>query len=151
MTVERTAAPPVVDRLLGALGVVMLVAGLFFSVRALVAREAATSAPPPPLTLVSPADGEHLQRPVAIVFRAAAPLRQTSMGWGTGGRHLHLQIDDLSVMPGPDEIRPLPGGEYRWTVPALGSGEHVLRLAWSDADHQLIPEGGSTAARVTVE
>lgn len=137
------------DRLLGVLGGVMILAALIVLIRG-GAKDASTpAAPPPPIQLIAPTSGATLRGPFLIVFRVEnAELSRTSMGWGLPGMHLHIDVDDASVMPAASDIVRQPDGSYRWAFGALGPGAHRIRLYWSDVNHIPLGGGGSPVVRV---
>lgn len=151
-----TAAPQprtVSDRLLGAVGVLAILLALFF---ALFGGEEDGGgerpvAPPPAIAVLEPRDGAELSGRVALVFDAGTPMRQGPAGWVAAGRyHLHALVDGTEVMAAPDEVQPLGGTRYRWTLPPLPAGERRITLRWSGPDHRTLEEGGAPPRTVRV-
>lgn len=101
-----------------------------------------------PLTVLRPADGATVPDSVELIFQTDAPLRNSPMGWMAGSLHLHAVIDGREIMPAAADIREIGTGRYRWTLPPLGEGDHVLRLYWAGLDHRAVPEGASNAVRL---
>lgn len=141
------------DRIFGAVGVVLVLLGLFFWIRSFGEGGSDTGAGPaavavPTLAILSPAAGAELAQPAAVEFDAGAPLTLGPTGWTAAGRHLHLFVGGTELMASANELRQVEGTRYRWTLPVLPAGETTLRLAWSDESHRTIPDGAS--APVTV-
>ena len=140
------------DRVYGIIAVLALVLAAVFGTSLLMGGP--VDGPPPsgavqPLTIVEPAEGATVASPVALVVQTAAPLQPGPMGWSANGRHLHLRADGSELMAGVGDIAPAGPNRYRWTV-QLPAGAHALRLYWSGADHQAIPQGASQTVRVQV-
>jgi hypothetical protein len=153
MAAERVALERrVADRVFGALGVALVLAGLVYF--ALSFREGGSdtgsgaAAAIPTLSVLSPAAGAELAQPAAVEFDAGAPLVPGPTGWTADGRHLHLFAGGTELMAASGELRHLGGTRYRWTLPRLPAGETTLRLAWSDESHRTIPQGASPAVPV---
>ncbi len=144
-------APRVADRVYGAVGVLAVLLALFFLVRG-GPRDtgAAPAANVPRLTILAPAAGAELAQPVVVEFDAGAALRLEPAGWGAGGRHVHIRAGERELMAGGTDVAPLGGTRYRWTLPALPPGEHVLRMTWSDERHRAMEAGASAPVRVRV-
>jgi hypothetical protein len=144
------AGGAVPDRLLGIVGVVMVLAAVIVLIRG---GERDTSAPavtPPPIQISAPTQGAVLEGPFPIDFRVpGVELERRAGEWGLAGMHLHILVDGGSFMPDPSDIARLPDGSYRWSFRALDPGEHQIRLFWSDSMHLPLRDGGSGA--VTVE
>jgi hypothetical protein len=106
----------------------------------------------PQLTLVEPSPGEVVDQPLVVIFDVAgARIRIGPGGWGYGTLHLHVWVDELEIMPGPDDIEYVgPPARYRWTLSPVAPGERALRIGWSDIRHRPIEEGASAAARITI-
>ncbi|HEX6037832.1 hypothetical protein [Longimicrobium sp.] len=154
MAAEQVAGERLVsDRIFGAVGVVLVLLGLFFWVRSFAEGGSDTGAGPaaaavPTLSIVSPAAGAEVAQPAVVEFDAGAPLTLGPTGWTAAGRHLHLFVGGTELMAASTELRPVSGTRYRWTLPALPAGETTLRLAWSDENHRTIPDGASTPVTV---
>jgi hypothetical protein len=141
------------DRILGAVGIVLVLLGLFFWVRSFGEGGSDTGAGPavaavPALSLLSPAAGAELAQPASVEFDAGAPLTLGPTGWTAAGRHLHLFAGGTELMASANDLRQVSGTRYRWTLPALPPGETTLRLAWSDASHRTISDGASVPVTV---
>lgn len=137
------------DRVLGALGVGMMILGLVVLIGG--GEEDGVGRPlaaPPAVALVEPTAGATLPGPLVLVFETEEELMPQPAGWGAGGFHLHLQLDDLELMPATADIEPLGSGRYRWTVGRLEPGPHRLRLFWSDAEHRPVEAGASAVVEV---
>jgi hypothetical protein len=139
------------DLVLGALGVGMMMLALVVLIQG--GEEDAGSRPlpaPPAVALLEPAPGAAVGGPLSIVFRVEGELVQQPAGWGIGGFHLHLRLDDLELMPSRSDVEALRAGSYRWTVGRLEPGSHRLRLFWSDSGHQPVAGGESELVEIVV-
>lgn len=142
------AAP---DRVLGALGGVMILLAVFFAVRSLLglgARDAGLPADIPPLTIVQPAEGAAVRDPVQIRFKTPARLFPTGSGWGTEALHLHAVVNGREVMPGGGDVAAEGADRYRWTLRLGTPGAYTLRLHWAGPDHAPLARGGSAPVRI---
>lgn len=113
-------------------------------------RAAAGAAEPPELSLWQPTDGELVRGAVSLVFSTPAELRYSRAGWGSGGFHVHAEVNGVEVMPGIDDFARLPDNRYRWVIGPLAPGTHELRLFWSDRRHREVEGTGSPTIRVVV-
>jgi hypothetical protein len=141
------------DRVFGAVGIVLVVLGLFFWIRSFGEGGSDTGAGPaaaaiPTLAIVSPAAGAQLDQPAAVEFDAGAALVLGPTGWTADGRHLHLFAGGTELMASAAELQHVSGTRYRWTLPRLPAGETTLRLAWSDERHRTIEQGASATVPV---
>jgi hypothetical protein len=158
MAVEQVSGGErlVSDRIFGAVGVVMVLLGLFFWVRSFGEGGSDTGARPgaaavPALAIVSPAAGAELAQPAAVELDVGARLTLGPTGWTAEGRHLHLFAGGTELMASATELRHVGGTRYRWTLPRLPAGETTLRLAWSDERHRTIPDGASRPISVRLK
>lgn len=101
-----------------------------------------SSESPPSVELLRPKTGDTLQI-VELEVRSGAPLAAQPGGWGSGGYHLHAELNGREIMPGPADIRRSSPDTYIWALPALAAGTHRISLFWSDASH-LPVEGTAT-------
>ena len=136
------------DRVFGAIGVAMVLLGVFFWIRSFGEGGSDTGARPgaaavPTLAIVSPAAGAELAQPAEVELDAGSALTLGPTGWTAEGRHLHLFAGGTELMAAATELRHVGGTRYRWTLPRLPAGETTLRLAWSDERHRTIPDGAS--------
>lgn len=140
------------DRVYGAIGALALLLALFF----LLKGGSDDGTPPasasnvPALQFVEPAAGAELAQPVAVVFDAGAELAVIDGWWAADGRHVHLTAGGVELMAAAGDVQPLGGTRYRWTLPRLAPGEHVLRLLWSDTAHRPLAEGASAPVSIRV-
>jgi hypothetical protein len=106
----------------------------------------------PQLTLVEPRDGAAVDTPVELIFDVdRARIRIGPGGWGYGTMHLHVLVDGLEVMPGPDDIEYVGSpSRWRWTLPPVAPGERSLHLFWSDLRHRPVEDGAAETIRVHV-
>lgn len=143
------------DRVFGAVGVAMVLLGVFFWIRSFGEGGSDTGARPgpaiPTLAIVSPAAGAEVAQPAAVELDAGATLALGPTGWTADGRHLHLFAGGTELMASATELRHVGGTRYQWTLPRLPAGETTLRLAWSDERHRTIPEGASASVPVRLK
>jgi hypothetical protein len=105
----------------------------------------------PALTIVEPAAGAVIDRPIELVFDVDhGRLRVGPGGWGVGTIHVHAWIDGRELMPAAADIEPIGEARYRWTIAHAEPGERALHIGWSDLYHQPIAEGMSATVRVTI-
>ncbi len=143
--------PRKADRVYGIIGAALAVLALFFLLRGGDADTgAAAPASVPQLAVQEPRDGAEAALPLAVVFDAGVPLTAGPSGWNAAGRHVHLLVGGTELMAGGNDIQPLGGTRYRWTVAALPRGEQTLRLSWSDEQHRAVAEGASRPVRVRI-
>lgn len=111
------------------------------------------SAPPPPLELLEPAAGAVVSEPVTLRFSVDTgdALTWTPAGWGTGGYHLHAEVDGRELMPTREDIVREAGNIYQWTIPTVSTGDVTLRILWSDTRHRPVAESGSAPVRLRVQ
>lgn len=135
------------DRVFGAVGVAMVLLGVFFWLRSFGEGGSDTGAgrvvAVPALAILSPAPGAQLDQPAALELDAGSTLVLGPTGWTADGRHLHLFAGGTELMASATDLRHLGGTRYRWTLPALPTGQTTLRLAWSDERHRTIADGAS--------
>lgn len=142
------------DRVFGAVGVAMVLLGLFFWIRSFGEGGSDTGARAPAvpvLAIVSPAAGAEVAQPAAVELDAGSMLTLGPTGWTAEGRHLHLFAGSTELMAAATELRHVGGTRYRWTLPRLPAGETTLRLAWSDERHRTIPDGASPPVPVRLK
>jgi hypothetical protein len=126
-------------------GIGILVLGLWLGT-----RERAPAIPQ--LTLVTPAAGEALDRPLELVFDVSpSRLRIGPGGWGVGTLHIHAWIDELEIMPAAADIEYIGSpARYRWVIQGIEPGERTARVGWSDSRHRAVADGTSETVRFTV-
>ncbi|HEY7766529.1 hypothetical protein [Longimicrobium sp.] len=144
----------IADRVFGVIGGVMVLLGLVFLVRSFMEGGSDTGSGPasavPQIRIVSPAVGAALAQPASVEFDAGAPLVLGPTGWTAAGRHLHLFAGGTEMMASANEITAVQGTRYRWALPRLPPGSTTLRMTWSGANHQSIPQGASQTIPVTL-
>ena len=136
------------DRVYGAIGIAaVLLAVVFLFVGG--PKDGESKPGIPRLRLLEPAAGAALEQPVTVDFDAGTPLG-TDGGNRDGSLHVHVRVGGTELMSGPGSLRPLGGTRYRWTLPPVPAGTHVLRLYWSDDRHRTLPDGASDSVTVTL-
>lgn len=149
---ESRRAPRILsDRLLGSVGVGMMVLAAVMLIRGGETDGGARPvAGPPAIELLHPLPGASVAGPLAVLFRLDGELVRQPSGWGVDGLHLHLQLDALELMPAAADVEAVPGGAFRWTVGRLEPGPHDVRLFWSDAAHRPVEGGESRTVEIEV-
>jgi hypothetical protein len=144
--------PPISTRgiLLGTVLLGVLFVGFALWANSAAQRAEAAPAGLPELLILEPVDGSALVGRIPLVFQVEADLRRAPAGWSAGRVHLHAAVNGYELMPGAAEIEILDRNRYRWTLPALPSGEHTLQLFWSDALHRPLEDGASAPLRIQV-
>jgi len=132
------------DKVYGAIAIVAVVLALWFLVRGGPADTSALR-----ITILDPRPGVTLTQPVTITFDAHTPLRADGTDTTTN-RHVHVDAGGAMLMPGPNDVRPVSGTTYRWTLSSLPAGAIWLRAYWSDASHRPIPGPTADSVRVTI-
>lgn len=103
------------------------------------------------LVIYDPAPGAVVERPVTLLFETRAPLSLEPAGWVAGRLHLHASVDGVEIMPGPNDIRPLGAGRFRWQLPAtVAAGTRQIQLYWAGPDHRPLVDGASAPVRIEV-
>lgn len=136
------AVRTVPDRVLGAIGGVMVLLAIYVAFAGGPRDGASALVNAPMLAIVQPADGTILEGPLVLAFDVQAEMQPQAGGWGVGGYHIHLHLDGLELMPGPTDVRPASSG-YQWVVGPLEPGTHTLQLYWSDENHRRVESGAS--------
>jgi hypothetical protein len=113
-------------------------------------RAAGEAAAAPGLVLLAPADGEQVRSPVSLVFQTPAELRPSRDGWGSGGYHVHAEVNGVEIMPAMHDISRVADDRYTWALRSLPPGPHELRLFWSDRRHREVASSSSPSVRVVV-
>ena len=139
---EQPRLRTVPDKVLGALGGLMVLLAIYVAFAGGPRDGAAAFANAPLLAIVHPTDGSILEGPLVLSFDVQAEMQAQTGGWGIGGYHLHLHLDGLELMPGPADVRPASSG-YQWVVGPLEPGSHTLQLYWSDEYHRRVDSGAS--------
>lgn len=102
----------------------------------------------PSLKILLPDNGATVGTHLAVVFKTPADLGKMTMGGSALGTHLHIEAQDVSVMPSREQLVRL--GEdcylFLFDLPAK-PGKNTLRVYWSDAQHQTI---ANTVQQITV-
>lgn len=104
--------------------------------------------PLPPLKILMPADEAVVGTHLAVIFQTSADLGKMTMNGSAPGVHLHVDAQDVSVMPSSEQLVRLGGDKYLFLfdLPAK-PGRNTMSVYWSDAQHRTIAD---TVQRVTV-
>ena len=107
-----------------------------------------SGAPLPPLKILMPENGATVGTQLALVFQTPADLSKMMMGAAALGTHLHIEAQDVSVMPSRQQLVRLGEDRYLFLfdLPAK-PGKNMLRIYWSDGQHEPI---ASTVQQITV-
>lgn len=102
----------------------------------------------PPLKILMPENGAIVGTHLAVVFQTPADLSKMTMGAPVTGAHLHIDAEDISMMPSLGQLVRLGEGRYLFLfdLPAK-PGQNTLRIYWSDAQHRTLAD---TVQQVTV-
>jgi len=102
----------------------------------------------PPLKILLPDDGATVGPQLAVVFQTAADLGKLTVDAPGAGTHLHIDNQDVSVMPTREQLIRLGEDRYLFLFDLPSKpGKSVLRVYWSDAQHETI---ANTVQQITV-
>jgi len=106
------------------------------------------SAQLPRLKILMPENGATVSSHMAVVFQTPADLSKMTMVAPVPGLHLHIEAQDVSVMPSQEQLVRLGEDRYLFLfdLPAK-PGKNTLRIYWADAQHQTIAD---TVQQITV-
>jgi hypothetical protein len=107
----------------------------------------------PGLRILMPAAGDVLGTQVGIVIETPADLAKWTMGSAPVGTHLHVQIDDTTLMPAAKDFVRMGRNRYLFLfdMPAA-PGAHTLRVYWSGARHETFKDSvREVSVRVAAE
>ncbi|MGP8121253.1 MAG: hypothetical protein ACLP8B_12135 [Xanthobacteraceae bacterium] len=95
----------------------------------------------PPLKILMPQNGATVGTRLAIVFQTPADLGKMTMGAPVPGTHLHIEAQDVSMMPSRDQLVRLGEDRYLFVfeLPAK-PGKNTLRVFWADAQHRTVAD-----------
>ena len=103
------------------------------------ANSAAVTQQTPALELLMPEDGLCVENPAAVLFATEGDLDQMTMSAKKAGTHLHIGIDEKSLMPTRDQLFSVGKNRYVFVFDLpLESGRHSLSVYWAGADHNTI-------------
>jgi hypothetical protein len=108
--------------------------------------EGGTNAPPapapkalPPIRVTAPASRAVANHRVVLTLETPADVTQYTMGGmaameGMGpGVHLHIVVDTATtLMPTGDQVATVADHRYRYTLPSLSAGSHMVKVFWAD-------------------
>ena len=102
----------------------------------------------PSLKILMPENGATVGTHLAVVFQTPADLSKMTMGAPMLGAHLHIEAQDVSMMPSREQLVRLGEDRYLFLfdLPAK-PGKNTLRVYWSDAQHRTIAD---TVQQITV-
>ncbi|MFZ2660404.1 hypothetical protein [Rhodoferax sp.] len=105
----------------------------------------------PPLRIVSPLAGAQVGPNIKVEFETDADLASMTMSAKSIGVHLHVGIDDTSLMPMMADLARVKKNRYRYTfdLPAA-PGQRVISVYWSDASHKTIESSVQKVSVVVV-
>ncbi|MFA5938101.1 MAG: hypothetical protein WC809_02000 [Sinimarinibacterium sp.] len=114
-----------------------------------VAADAPVAAPP--LSILLPENGAVVGRQLAIVFETPGDMAAMTMDAPVIGVHLHIESDEVSMMPTSKQLIRLGGHRYLFVfdLPAK-PGEQTLKVYWGDAMHRTI-EASVQKVKVRIE
>lgn len=93
----------------------------------------------PPLKVLMPEAGDNVGTQLAVVFETPANLQAMTMSAQVIGVHLHVQYDDVSLMPTVQQLVRLGKSRYLYLFDLpVTPGPRTLRVYWSDAQHRTI-------------
>ena len=93
----------------------------------------------PPLRILMPEPGDVVGKQLALVFETPGNLKELTMSAPVIGVHLHIQCDDVALMPTIQQLIHLGKDRYLFLfdLPAT-PGVKTLRVYWSDAQHRTL-------------
>jgi hypothetical protein len=95
----------------------------------------------PSLKILMPENGATVGSHLAVVFQTPADLSKMTMGAPVPGVHLHIEAQDVSMMPSRDQLVRLGEDRYLFLfeLPAK-PGKNTLRVYWADAQHRTVAD-----------
>jgi len=102
----------------------------------------------PALKILMPENGATVGTQLAVIFQTPADLSKMTMSAPVPGTHLHIDAQDVSMMPSREQFVRLGEDRYLFLfdLPAK-PGKNTLRIYWSDAQHRTIAD---TVQQITV-
>ncbi len=105
----------------------------------------------PMLKLLMPRNGDRVEGQMAIVIETDADLGETTMSAAKIGTHLHIRLDDNSMMPTREQFFSVGGNRYVYLLDLpVPPGKHQVSVYWAGGDHQTI-EASIQRADITVQ
>ena len=104
----------------------------------------------PALAIVAPLPESAVDSPLVVIFTSTQPLELSAGGWGYHGLHLHMSLNDVSLMPAAADITPTAARTYQWLIPAVRRGSVTVSLGWADAAHRPLVAGMSEVVTMVV-
>jgi len=95
----------------------------------------------PPLKILMPENGAVVDAHLAVVFQTSADLSKMTMGASVPGAHLHIEAQDVSMMPSREQLVRLGEDRYLFLfdLPAK-PGKNTLQIYWADAQHRMMAD-----------
>jgi hypothetical protein len=95
----------------------------------------------PPLKILMPENGAIVDTHLAVVFQTPADLSKMTMGAPVPGAHLHIEAQDVSMMPSREQLVRLGEDRYLFLfdLPAK-PGKNTLQIYWADAQHRMMAD-----------
>lgn len=105
----------------------------------------------PTLRIVSPVAGAQVGPNIKVEFETDADLARMTMSAKYIGVHLHVGIDDTSLMPMMADLVRVGKNRYRYVfdLPAA-PGQRVISVYWSDGSHKTIESSVQKVSVVVV-
>lgn len=95
----------------------------------------------PPLEIVMPGEGDVIGSQVAVVIQTPADLGALTMSAREVGVHLHVILQEVSLMPTREQLIDLGRNRYLFLfdLPAK-PGKNRIEVNWADAQHRVMPD-----------
>lgn len=105
----------------------------------------------PALRILFPENGARVGTTLAVVFETPGDLARLTMSAAAVGTHLHVEADEVSLMPVENQLIRLGGHRYLFLFDMpVQPGERTIRVYWSDAAHRTI-ESSVQSVKVIAE
>jgi hypothetical protein len=102
----------------------------------------------PPLKILMPDDGATVGAHLAVVFQTPADLSKMTVGTLVPSVHLHIDAQDVSMMPSREQLFRLGENRYLFLFDLpVKPGKNTLRIYWADAQPRPIAD---TVQQITV-
>lgn len=93
----------------------------------------------PKIEIVSPKEDATVSPTVAVVLETSANLSTMTMNNKAVGTHLHISIDNTTLMPMTQDLVRISKNQYRYVfeLPVV-PGKHTITVYWADAQHRTV-------------